>query len=171
MNSSSLLKLVNEVDSSYELLEKLKEANFAVTDRSDEGDSVLHILVNSKHIQTRYFFDYLQKLVNAGADAIAIDNQHHVFLNYYLKQEVRYDENETFKLFLKYEDFDINEIITSDKTFFEFIYDSHDWNARDSMEMFIRHKKFNPNLKTSKYNSILLHMISENVFAHKEYLQ
>lgn len=55
MNSSSLLKLLNEVDSSYNVLEKLKEAHFAVTDRTDEGDSVLHILAKSKHAQTRYF--------------------------------------------------------------------------------------------------------------------
>ncbi|WP_115704713.1 ankyrin repeat domain-containing protein [Legionella sainthelensi] len=170
MNSSSLLKLLNEVDSSYNVLEKLKEAHFAVTDRTDEGDSVLHILAKSKHAQTRYFFDYLQNLVNAGADAVAIDNQNNVFLSYYLEQGERYNDNETFRLLLKNKDFDINQIITSDKTFFEFIYDSRDWNVRDSMEMFIKHKKFNPNLKTSKHNSILLHMISENVFAHKEHL-
>lgn len=171
MYSSSLLKLLNEVDSSYDVLEKLKEANFAVTDSTDEGDSVLHILAKSKHAQTRYFFDYLQKLVNAGADISAIDNQNKGFLSYYLEHGVRYDEHETFNLLLKKEGFDINQIITSDKTFFEFVYDSHDWNSRSSMEMFIKHKKFNPNLKTSKHNSILLHLISENVFAHKEHMQ
>lgn len=31
-------------------------------------------------------FDYLQNLVNAGADAVAIDNQNNVFLSYYLEQ-------------------------------------------------------------------------------------
>ncbi len=170
MNSASLLELLNGVKKSYYVLDVLQEAKFAVTDITDESDSVLHLLAKSRHAQTRDFFDYLQELVNAGADVNIADRQGSSFLSYYLENNLRHKENDTFQLLLKNENFDINQMLISGQTFFEFIYHSDVYGCRDSMEMFIRHKKFNPNHKTSKYNSILLHMVAEDVFTHREHM-
>lgn len=168
MKSASLLDLLNDVKSPYDVLQKLNEVKFAVTDRTDEGDSVLHLLAKSKHAQTRYFFNYLQELVIAGADVNAVDKQNTNFLSYYLKHDERYQQYETFALLLETADFGINQILPEGPTFFESIYHSHDWGSRDSMQMYIKHQKFNPNLKTSKHNSILLHMVSENEYTHRD---
>ncbi|CEG57250.1 ankyrin repeat domain-containing protein [Legionella fallonii] len=170
MNSASLLELLNGVKRAYNVVEKLSEANFVITDTTDEGDSVLHVLAKSKHAQTSDFSDYLQELVDAGANVNAVDKQGNGFLHYYLENSARYKENKTFKILLNNEDFDIDQILTNGQTFFESIYHSNDLYSRDSMGMFIKHKKFNPNQKTSKHNSVLLHMVVENAYKHKEHM-
>lgn len=170
MKSDRLLELLNETRNSYSVLDTLKEVQFAVTDVTDEGDSVLHLLAKSTHVQTRNFSDYLTQLVRAGADVSAIDGKGNSFLSYYLECTARYNENEIFDLLLKKESFDIHQRFTNGQTFFESIYHSQAFGSSDSMGMFIRHKKFNPNHKTSKHNSILLHMVSEDVFTHRRHM-
>lgn len=55
MDTLSLLALINEVKQPDEILTKLKEKQFAITDVTDEGDSILHVLAKSDHAKKLIF--------------------------------------------------------------------------------------------------------------------
>ncbi|MGQ3887401.1 ankyrin repeat domain-containing protein [Legionella sp. CNM-1927-20] len=169
MLSEKLLDLFNNTNQPSEILIKLREENFAATDLTEDGDSVLHVLAKSNHAKNSDFSDYVQVLIQAGAPANAIDKQGNSFLIYYLKHESFYT-NKTFDLLFENKEFDVNQQFNADLTLFELISNSNCYQVEDSLKKLIKHKDFNPNQKTSKYNSILLHMISENSYSYREYL-
>lgn len=170
MRSEKLLNILNNVKHKDEILTKLSEENFAVTDITEDGDSVLHVFAKSNHAKNGNFSYYIQSIMAAGADVNAVDKQGNSFLSYYLEQATPYDVDKTFDLLLKNKDFDINQTSGTGQTFFECIYHSRGYNLRNTFKMLIEHKKFNPNQKTSKHNSILLHMLSEDVYQFREHI-
>ncbi|MCL9683954.1 ankyrin repeat domain-containing protein [Legionella maioricensis] len=170
MKNSHLLEVLNNVSRPDEILTKLSQVNFAVTDVTDEGDSVLHVLANSNHAKNGDFSMYLKILMEAGANANAVNKQGNNFLCDYLKHAASYEVDKTFDLLLENKDFNINQTSATGQTFFEGIYHSSGYNLRDTFTAFIRHKEFDPNQKTSKHNSILLHMFSETSYQFREHI-
>lgn len=82
MHSAELLDILNSLKAPYELLPVLKKTSFTITDTTDEGDSVLHLLAKSSHIQSSNFSSYLKILMDAQADAYALDQHGRMFLSY-----------------------------------------------------------------------------------------
>ena len=169
MKSTQLLDIINNVKQPYQILTELSKVNFSATDITEDGDTVLHVLAKSNHASKGEFSNYLEELLTAGADANVVDKQGNTFLSYYLPSAVSYDVDKTFDLLLE-KGFDINQTFATDQTFFELIYNADRYNISHPFTTLIRRKEFNPNQKTSKHNSIVLHMISENVFSFREYL-
>ncbi|WP_454782316.1 ankyrin repeat domain-containing protein [Legionella sp. WA2022007384] len=175
MDTTSLLALINEAKQPHEILTKLHEAKFAITDVTDDGDSILHVLAKSKHAKNSDFSDYLKVLMTAGANANAVDKQGNGFLGYFLEQVRKegrtYYEHRTFDLLLSNKDFDIHQRSISGQTFFEYLYSSTNSQSVDSLETLIAHDKFDPNQSTSEHNSILLHMLVQNVYRYREQVE
>lgn len=170
MKSELLLAIINGVEKPSKILDKLSKANFEVTGVTDEGDSILHLLAKSNHAKTWHFSEYLKTLMTAGADVNAVDKEGHTFLSYYLEHGELSSVNKTVSLLLEDESFDMNQELKDGQTFFEFICDSSN-NSSHLLAALIKHKKFNPNQKTSKHNSILLHVAFENMSDyHRELL-
>ncbi|STX51319.1 Ankyrin repeat protein [Legionella busanensis] len=169
MLSSKLLDLLNNINQPNEILSKLREENFTVTELTDEGDSVLHVLAKSKHVKNINFQDYVQTLVKAGAPLNTVDNEGMSFLSCYLKHNDFYT-SQVLDFLFEDEHFDINQPLGGDLTLFELILNSSFFQHQESLQKLIKHKDFNPNQKTSKYNSILLHMLSENSYSYREYV-
>lgn len=161
MISAKLLEILNEIQRPYDILTKLREANFAVTDLTEDGDSVLHVLAKSNHAKASDFSEYLEVLMSAGANANAFDKQGISFLSYYLEHANSYYFYRTFSLLLESNNFDVNQKSEKGYTFFEYIYDANSYDIKRLYPTLLKHKKFDINQKTSKHNSILLHMLSE----------
>ena len=172
MISEKLLEILNEVKKPDELLIRLGEAHFAVTELTEEGDSVLHVLAKSDLAKKSGFSDYLKVLMTAGADANAVDKQGNGFLHGYLKHAglYVYDVYRTFNLLLDRDDFDINQTPEPGQSVFELLYNLNEYHFKELFRKLIEHKKFNPNQRTSKHNSVLLHMLSEPVYQHREHV-
>ena len=81
MHSAELLDIINS-KTPYELLAVLRNASFTLTDTTEEGDSVLHLLTKSRHTQNPNFSYYLSVLIDAKADPYALDTQGRMFLSY-----------------------------------------------------------------------------------------
>ncbi|STX27896.1 Ankyrin repeat protein [Legionella beliardensis] len=170
MRSEELLDLLNQVEQPSEILIRLHEKNFAVTDLTEDGDTVLHVLAKSNHAKDYFAFsNYIEVLLQAGADVNVLDKQGNSFLSYYLEHE-SFFLDKTLNLLFAHKDFNPQQILKADQTFFEFIYQSLSYWAEDAFKSLIEHQKFNPNQKTSRHNSILLHMIWENLYSRKKYL-
>ncbi|WP_419418418.1 ankyrin repeat domain-containing protein [Legionella sp. D16C41] len=171
MTSEKLLALLNDSYQPSEILSKLNEENFQVTDLTAEGDSILHVLAKSKHTKSSSFFDYAELLIQAGAPVNALDKQGNSFLTYYLKRVLlSYYIEKIFDLLLNNPNFDFQQPFQADQTFFELMYNLNDYTIVNSFKKLIEHKNFNPNQATSKHNSILLHMLSEPAYAYKDCL-
>lgn len=167
MKSSKLLDVLNDVKQPLELLTRLAEEHFAITDLTEEGDSVLHVLAKSNQSRNFGFSAYIKVLLAAGANANALDKRGLSFLSDYSKHAESYDLYNTLNLLLVHKDFDVNQTLETDQTFFELISNLRGYNSSDLFKKLIRHKEFNPNHKTSKHNSILLHMISEDLYCYR----
>ena len=154
MNSKKLLNLLNDINTPDQILIKLSEENFAISDLTKDGDSVLHVLARSKHSKTPDFFDYIQPLIEAGAPLNVNNKQGNSFLYDYLEQKpLSIYEKKILDLLLKNKNFDPNQYIKADQTLFEFIYNSSDFGIKSSLKNLIKHEHFNPNQKTSIPNN------------------
>ncbi|MBL7479172.1 ankyrin repeat domain-containing protein [Legionella bononiensis] len=168
MKSVKLLEILNEVKQPDELLIRLDEANFAVTEFTEEGDSILHVLARANLAKNSGFSEYLTVLMAAGADPNAVDKQGNGFLNDFLKNARLCDVHRIFDLLLDSNEFNINQTPENGQSLFEFLYNLTEYHQRELFRKLIEHKKFDPNQKTSKHNSVLLHMISEPVYQHRQ---
>jgi len=79
-----LLASLNDVNNPRELLSKLNDINFDASELTEEGDSVLHVLAQSKHAKNQDFYDYVKELIEANANDEAINDQGKNFLDCYL---------------------------------------------------------------------------------------
>lgn len=170
MKSEKLLDILNDVTRADQILTRLSEENFAVTDTLENGDSILHVLAKSKHVKRGDFSSYLKPLMAAGVNVNAVDKHGNGFLGYYLEHAAPYDIDNTFDLVLANKDFDINQTSATGHTFFESLYHSRGYNLRDAFNTLLEHKNFTPNQKTSKHNSILLHVLSEYVYQFRVHI-
>lgn len=171
MKSGVLLAIVNEETNSKALLKRLEEIHFAVTDTTEEGDSILHLMVQSYHVNGVFFDEYLKDLLTAGADSYATNRQGKTFLDEYLLKEQNIYGHKVFKVLLKTEGIDLNRLTASGKTFFELIYHSNHQGNSSAFSALTKHPQFNPNQKTSKHNSIVLHMLAEPVYTLRDKLK
>lgn len=73
MTSQELLELLNTLKYSDNLLEILKSKGFAITDKTTDGDSILHVFISSRHFNQ--YSRYLDLLVKSGADTNAVNAQ------------------------------------------------------------------------------------------------
>ncbi|MCW8400033.1 ankyrin repeat domain-containing protein [Legionella sp. PATHC038] len=174
MDTLSLLALINEVKQPDEILTKLKEKQFAITDVTDDGDSILHVLAKSDHAKKIDFSDYLNVLITAGANVNAVDRQGNGFLGYFIERTrtgmADYYKHKTFKLLLRNDEFDVNQRLTNGFSLFEFFFCSKGYQSCDHLKTLIAHDKFNPNQKTSEHNAVLLHMVFKDLFQYREQL-
>ncbi|PWY54022.1 hypothetical protein DGG96_19155 [Legionella qingyii] len=175
MDTISLLALINEVKQPDEILTKLKENQFAISDVTDDGDSILHVLAKSEHAKKINFSEYLNALMTAGANVNVFDRQGNGFLGYYIEQIrtdnlANYLKYDTFDLLLRNDDFDVNQTLANGQTLFECIFNSTDYRSSDSLKALIAHDKFDPNQKTSEHNTILLHMMFKDMFKYRDQL-
>lgn len=166
MKSATLLAIFNELIIPEDLFNKLEEIGFSAQAVTEEGDSLLHILAQSNIAESYAFFDYFDMLLAARVDLNSRNNQGETFLTYYLQKINKIDYEQILNKLIKCNDFDINQTFNDDETFFELIYNSY--NCEDCLNDLIRDPRFNPNQKTSKYPSVLIHMASEKTYTFKE---
>lgn len=172
MNSAHLLNLFNETKTSYKLLINLAQVNFSVTEMTDEGDFVLHILAKSNHGTTDSFTRFLDALIKAGADVHAVDKHGKSFLEYLLDQTTPDFVLNVLEHLIKHQDIDVNRISIYGQTLFEFISTQNVFGVQSCLTRLLKHSQFDPNQTTSKHNSPLLHLLFEKAgeYAYDNYL-
>lgn len=164
MKSNILLEAIDKIDNSQDLLPLLEQIHFKLNDDTEEGESILHILAQSKHADRSNFSDYLEVLLSAGVNVNALDKQGKGFLSH-LKNS--YWAHEVYLHLLDIDSFDVNQSI-DEESFFEVLSDCY--HAEDCLKKLMHHKNFNPNQKTSKQASILLHLIAENLYSSRDFM-
>jgi ankyrin repeat protein len=160
MNFDQLLTIINRSTNPKQILSELTAVQFAITDSTIEGSSVLHVLAQSKHVEKYDFATYLEQLIAAGAMLNAIDKHNKHFLAYYMEHADHFADK-TLTLLLEQSSFDVNYATENGYTFFEFIYNSKGFDKLFLLRTLFARPDFNPNQKTSKHPSILLHLIAE----------
>ncbi|MDR3501586.1 MAG: ankyrin repeat domain-containing protein [Legionella sp.] len=160
MNFTQLLTIINQATNPKQILAGLSAAQFAITDTTIEGSSVLHALAQSSHVREYDFATYLEQLIAAGAMLNVIDKQNKHFIVYFM-EHVGHFASKTLTLLLEQSSFDVNYATENGYTFFEFIYNTKGFDKLFFLRALFARPDFNPNQKTSKHPSILLHLIAE----------
>lgn len=161
MKSEKLLEILNKVQNPFEILTVLSQENFSVNERTEEGDSIFHLLLRSKHVKQYDFYQFLEQLISAGGNPNVVDQQGRSFLTCYLEIGSTFSDD-TLKHLLESECLDIQQKVGSDGySLFELVCNSSSYSVRDLYKVLLRHPKFDLNQKTSKHNSVLLHLIYE----------
>ncbi|MCW8452456.1 ankyrin repeat domain-containing protein [Legionella quinlivanii] len=171
MKSEKLLEILNKVQNPFEILTVLSQENFSVNERTEEGDSIFHLLLLSRHVKEYNFYQFLEQLISAGGNPNIVDQKGRSFLTCYLEIGSTFSDD-TLKHLLESECLDIQQKVGSDGySLFELVCNSSSYSVRDLYKVLLRHPKFDPNQRTSKHNSVLLHLICELKLSNVQQLE
>jgi ankyrin repeat protein len=159
MTTKQLLELINAAYGGKDLLEKLAVAGFAVNDKTEEGDSLLHVIAKSKHTYN-FSYSFIKDLLQAGVDTNAVNAEGVSVLTCFCNRLV--DAPYFLAGILEDKNLDVNLTTADGVTVFEMLVTSETCNLNDLMKRLIGHSQFNPMQIMKSNQTVAFYMLEKN---------
>ena len=168
MRSCDLLEKINANNNIEDFLKELADAQLKITDKTKEGDSILHVFAQSIHVKTFRKEQFLNALIEAGADVNAVDSDRNLFFMRVPVDIREYDVMVLISIALKQLDFNVCHRNKKNESVFETVF-SMTPKHENCIKKILEHQDFTPNQRDSQGESPLTCIIKKDPIYRKEY--